>query len=809
MSRPSDTPRFERLLAEVSSRFINVPAAEFDTTVDDALRQIARLIGADRAQQLRLTRDGDFFVTHSGASAAAHRVEPLYVGSMFPWLCARIRAGRHSVYADVARLPAAARTDRKSFATIGVKSHISVPLIVAGRVEGGMAFGCVGRRRAWAADDVSRVMAFSHVFANALDHKRARDALDASMHFEQLVSSILAALLRAKAGARDSVITSGLRDVATALGAERATLWQRAPQGRAFTATHAWPQAVDLELTAATTPWILGELEQGRRVRIGDTHALPADTADRIALQASGLRAAKFVPLTDGQRVVGALSLATADRHVWPERLAGRLTVLGEVLVTVIARDAAERRERDAQGQALHASRVGAMGMLAASVVHELTQPLAASLANAESAAAVMNARSPDLVEARELVGDVIADNRRVGELVQQLRRFLRRNEGKPEDFDIGIAIADVYRLVAAEGRAQGVHVELELEPGLPPVHGNRVQLEQVLLNLLTNGVEAAAAGSAMRKSVTLQASHSARGVAIVVMDNGPGMDPAARRRAFEPFFTTKAHGMGLGLSISRDIAIAHGAELRVESTPGAGAAFRLDLPMGAERPARHDGAAAPAPEGCVYVIDDDTSMRRAITRQLRSAGHRVESFPSAEAFLAAPRAEAIACIVCDVRMPGLSGLELQASLDAAGTRVPIVFVTAHGDVATAAAAMRTGAIHFLTKPFARQALLDAVAEALAASRVRAEADAQLGALSARYAKLTGREREVLALVATGLSNKAIAARLGVAEPTIKIHRGRMIAKLEARSVADLVHMVESLRVGEAPAGRGGNASPR
>ncbi len=801
MNKESDAPHFERLLAEVSSRFVNLPAANFDAAIDDALRRIALLIGADRAQQLRLTPDGDFYVTHSGALDAANRVAPLHVAAMFPWLTARVRAGRHSVYPDTAALPDAACTDRQNFAAIGIKSHISVPLVVAGRVEGGMAFGCVNRYRDWAQDDVNRVVAFSHVFANALDHKRARDALDAAMHFERLVSSILAALLRAESGGRDRVIEAALRDVAAALGAERATLWQRTSDGAMFTATHGWPQPSGLALTASATPWVLAELQHGRRVGFADASALPAGAADRDVLHAGGLGAATFVPLTDGHRVVGALSVATSGRHVWPESLASRLTVLGEVLVTVIARAVAERRERDAQSQALHASRVGTMGMLAASVVHELTQPLAASLANAESAAAVINAPQPNLAEARELVGDVIADNHRVGELVQQLRRFLRRNEGEPEDFDIGRAAANVFRLMANEARTHGVHVQLDVEADLPQVHGNRVQLEQVLLNLLSNALEAAAAGSATRKQVRLRAKRSDRGIAIVVEDNGPGLDAASCKRAFEPFFTTKVHGMGLGLSISRDIAVAHGGQLRVESTPGAGARFHLELPA-RKPPQSRDRALAPSADGMVYVVDDDTSMRRAITRQLRSAGHAVEGFPSAEAFLAAARSSRVACIVCDIRMPGLSGLGLQASLEAAGSRIPIVFVTAHADVNAATTALRTGAIHFLTKPFARQALLDAVAEALTASRLCIEADARDGALQGRYASLTPREREVLALVVAGLSNKAIAARLGIAEATIKIHRGRVTAKMEAKSVADLVHMADTLPGARPHAGR-------
>jgi FixJ family two-component response regulator len=194
-----------------------------------------------------------------------------------------------------------------------------------------------------------------------------------------------------------------------------------------------------------------------------------------------------------------------------------------------------------------------------------------------------------------------------------------------------------------------------------------------------------------------------------------------------------------------------------------------------------------------VFVIDDDPSMRRALERQLQGAGYRVETFGSAQDYLARPAHAGTACIVSDVRMPGLSGLDLQASLAQGSSDLPMVFISGHGDVPTTVHAMKAGAVSFLAKPFTKDELLAAVGEALAHSRRRAVAREEGAALRGRYESLTAREREVFSLVAAGLMNKQVAGRLGIAEKTVKIHRGRVMEKLAAGSVAELVRMAQRL----------------
>ena len=194
-----------------------------------------------------------------------------------------------------------------------------------------------------------------------------------------------------------------------------------------------------------------------------------------------------------------------------------------------------------------------------------------------------------------------------------------------------------------------------------------------------------------------------------------------------------------------------------------------------------------------VFVVDDDTSVREAVQRLIASVGLRVETFGTTREFLAAKRPDAPACLVLDVRLPDASGLELQRDLTAADIHIPIIFITGHADVPMSVRAMKAGAVEFLTKPFRGQELLDAIQEAIAKDRVAWNERAQMSELRARYDSLTPREKEVLMLVASGLLNKQIGAELGTSELTIKTHRGRVMQKMGADSLADLVKMAERI----------------
>ena len=212
----------------------------------------------------------------------------------------------------------------------------------------------------------------------------------------------------------------------------------------------------------------------------------------------------------------------------------------------------------------------------------------------------------------------------------------------------------------------------------------------------------------------------------------------------------------------------------------------------------RKEGPPSPAfPGARVFVVDDDASVRKSLDRLLTSFGYRVQTFESAREFLARPAAPADGpqCLILDIRMPGASGLDLQMSLRSSGVNVPIIFSTGFGDVASSVRAMKFGAIDFLTKPIDEDELLAAVERGLTLDAEMARVDALMGVLKTRQARLTPRENQVFSLVVTGMLNKQIAGRLGTCERTIKVHRARIMKKMEAGSVADLVRMADRLDV--------------
>ena len=200
-------------------------------------------------------------------------------------------------------------------------------------------------------------------------------------------------------------------------------------------------------------------------------------------------------------------------------------------------------------------------------------------------------------------------------------------------------------------------------------------------------------------------------------------------------------------------------------------------------------------PDAIVYVVDDDETVRRSLARLVRSVGLKVDTFASAQAFLEHKGQDRPSCLVLDVRLPGLSGLDLQTAMGQSQRTMPIIFITGLGNVPMTVRAMKGGAQDFLEKPFEDQELLDAIQRALARSRAARAEDAERADIEGRLATLTPRERQVLELVVAGLLNKQIAGELGAAEKTIKVHRGRVMKKMQADSVAELVRMTQKARV--------------
>ena len=315
------------------------------------------------------------------------------------------------------------------------------------------------------------------------------------------------------------------------------------------------------------------------------------------------------------------------------------------------------------------------------------------------------------------------------------------------------------------------------------------MQLQQVLLNLIVNAIEAMSAVQDRPRLLTIASARrgSANAVLVEVRDSGTGLDPAGAEQVFKAFYTTKADGIGIGLSISRSIVEAHGGRLWASRER---ASWRRVPALAA---GGRGGTAMREDRAAVFVIDDDSSMRRSLDSLLRSVGLDVHLYASAQEFMRAARPDAPGCLVLDVRLPGMSGLTFQQELAKAGIALPVIFITGHGDVPMTVRAMKAGAADFLTKPFDEQALLDAVDAAIERDRARRGDATRLAELEVRYRTLTEREREVMKHVVAGRVNKQIAAELGLSLVTVKVHRGQVMRKMLAKSVPELVRMADGL----------------
>ena len=195
-----------------------------------------------------------------------------------------------------------------------------------------------------------------------------------------------------------------------------------------------------------------------------------------------------------------------------------------------------------------------------------------------------------------------------------------------------------------------------------------------------------------------------------------------------------------------------------------------------------------------VFIIDDDRGMRQAVQDLVESVGLRAESFATGQEFLSRQRTSEPSCLVLDVRLPQMSGLDFQRRLTEIGVQIPIIFITAHGDIPMSVRALKSGAVEFLTKPFRDQDLLDAIQQALQRDRLAREQEVDLRDLRVRYETLTAREREVMALVVSGMLNKQIASEIGASEATVKIHRGNVMQKMQAGSLIELVRIADKLK---------------
>jgi C4-dicarboxylate-specific signal transduction histidine kinase len=292
------------------------------------------------------------------------------------------------------------------------------------------------------------------------------------------------------------------------------------------------------------------------------------------------------VPLTVGRKFVGLIGMgAYGQKRSWPTRLILRLRLVGEVFANAILRKRLTEEMENLRSELVHVTRISAMGEVVASVSHELNQPLAAILSNSQAAQRFLASDDPDLDVVREIVSDIVADDRRAGSVIRNIRKFLQKGERELTELDVNEATIEVLNFMSYQLNKNEITVVREFEENLPAVLGDSIQLQQVIMNLLLNSIEAVENLDPGSRRITVRSSLDEDGFINVAVDDsvddsGTGFDSESIEHLFDPFFTTKPRGMGIGLSISKSIIESHGGRLSVTSEEGEGATISFTLPV-------------------------------------------------------------------------------------------------------------------------------------------------------------------------------------------------------------------------------------
>ncbi|MDO8479058.1 MAG: ATP-binding protein [Candidatus Rokubacteria bacterium] len=583
--------RFESLLSKLSAGLIHISLNDLDDEINRGLRRVGEFLKVDRANLHEYVVEGAIV----RISWAVEGIEPLsraMESDQFPWATEQFRRGHMVRFSRLDELPEQAAIDRQSYQRSGTRSILSLPLGAGDSLLGVLSFDSVRTERTWPDALVSRLQLLSEVFAGALERRREELALNKRLRFEALLSELYAVFSGLPVLEIDYEITQGLRRIVDFLEVDRGSLVKFSEDRLTAQTTHSWaadriaqaPSAIALD----QIPWTAAQLQGGVAVRFSRLEEIPGEEAamDRRTYLALGIKSRVEIPLMIGDTVGGALALSTlAAERTWRDELVERLRLFGEMFANNLARKQSELEAQGLRNELAHAGRVATIGELTTSLAHELNQPLTAILSNAQAGQRALETAPVNLEEVGEILKDIVEDDKRAGDVIRRLRSLLTKGDPQMKALDLNEALDEVARLVSADSDVRGVSIRLELADGLPPVLGDRVQLQQVALNLVLNGMDAMReSGTPDRVLVLRTARADAKTVRVEVRDAGTGINEGDMGKIFQTFFTTKPGGMGMGLAITRSIVDVHGGHLEAHNNPDGGATFSFTLPTG------HDG---------------------------------------------------------------------------------------------------------------------------------------------------------------------------------------------------------------------------
>ena len=539
--------RFETLIAELSSQFVNLPAGEVDREIMDAQRRICEFLSIDFSALWQWSNEapGSFTLTHFYSAQAGSQPPERMNQDQYPWARKQLLAGRVMKVSSLEDLPAEAVRDRETLRQFGIKSNLALPLSVGGNPPVGLlGLGTTQAERDWPEVLVKRLQLVAQIFANALARKRADQALrESEARLAAGTELVSLGYYEVDYGERTCFLDDQFREICGV------------PPGH----QQGW-QSLEF--------WLEHVHPDDRQRLLDERQKLHDGRVDRISAEY------RYLHPAHGQKWIHHLA-----------RIAGRSAAGGGVRTFGVLRDITEAKRVEAEllrqrAELAHVTRVSTMGQLVSSLAHELNQPLGAILRNAEAAELFLEDPSPDLEEVRAILADIRKDDQRAGEVIDRVRGLLKRREVKRGLLDLNLLAREIFTLLRPDAEMRRVQLALETNASLPPVQGDRVQLQQVLLNLLLNAMDAVNENPPANRLVTLRVQPMNATVEMSVSDNGPGIAADRLPHLFEPFSTSKPNGLGMGLAISRSIIEAHGGRLWANNEPAGGAKFTFTLPV-------------------------------------------------------------------------------------------------------------------------------------------------------------------------------------------------------------------------------------
>jgi signal transduction histidine kinase len=552
--------RVERLIADLSTRFVDLPVDEIDSALTEGLEEVRDVYRADRVTLLQF--DDDPARRKVVCSAVAPGIEPLPEvadGEELSAMLDHIGHGEWLEYSSPEEIPARLSRVRESVALSGVRSGIVVPLHSAGTTFGSLGVAVLGESRRWSADAAPRLTMVADIFANVIGRKNGAAELN---RIEALKDAVLGSIT-----AQVCVLDRG---------------------GRIVAVNDAWRHASDEPGRHLSCVFV-----GGRCPAVAGSPApcaAPSLTHARVGLHA--VLEESVQSFSTEYRVSSSIAERWYELTVEGMRVQGGGAIMSHQDVT--SRKRAELEAEQRRQELAHVSRVSTLGELAASIAHELNQPLTGVLTNAQTAVRCLSLDPPNVAEVREILTDIIEDDRRASEVIRRLRSMLRTGAIEPADVNVNEIVGEVLKLLGSDAVLRNVVIETDFAVGIQRVRGDPVQLQQVVLNLVVNAMDAMKETEVLDRRVTIRTmSTDPSTVLITVADLGPGIPNDKLGRIFQPFFTTKREGLGMGLSIARTIIEAHGGMLWAVNNPDRGASFLCRLPTAANSE-RHDDLPVP-----------------------------------------------------------------------------------------------------------------------------------------------------------------------------------------------------------------------